>query len=297
MPSWSKPVMGAGFDHPHAISPELGDKPRWEVADILRLFGQSYAQTHSVSPFEQRVIDDLIACRTVQLGGHIDTCPQCGFERQAYNSCRNRHCPKCQGAASRRSLADRDAALLPVPYVVYSPGPLEDTLGEWEGEPVIDVVCGQTRDVLRRLHQHRAFADQVVAALRAGVERAAGDRHDLAPCLGCEARGDQRAGLGRGLAHQRSCGEPCDGRRLEQGADRQLDPPLTPDPRHQLGGEDRVSSELEEVVVDAQKEAAGRVGRQRLAAADDERRRVGDAADQRTRQFIGQRRCRRAPSG
>jgi hypothetical protein len=57
------------LDHPHAHSPEPGDKPRWEVADILRRFGQSYAQTHSVSPFEQRVMDDLIACRTAQLGG------------------------------------------------------------------------------------------------------------------------------------------------------------------------------------------------------------------------------------
>jgi hypothetical protein len=62
-------VVEAGLGHPHPISPDPSNKPRWEVADILRLFGQSYAQTHSVSPFEQRVMDDLIACRTAQLGG------------------------------------------------------------------------------------------------------------------------------------------------------------------------------------------------------------------------------------
>jgi hypothetical protein len=116
MPSWSKPVMGAVLDHPHAISPEPSDKPPWEVADILHRFGESYAQTHSVSPFEQRVIDDLIACRTARLGGHIDVCPQCGFERQAYNSCRNRHCPKCQTVTKAKWVEARRAELLRTAY-------------------------------------------------------------------------------------------------------------------------------------------------------------------------------------
>lgn len=89
---------------------------RLEVADILRRFGPSYAQTHSVSPFEQRLIDDLIACRTAQLGGHLDSCTQCGFERPAYNSCRNRHCPKCQTVTKMRWVEARRAELLPTPY-------------------------------------------------------------------------------------------------------------------------------------------------------------------------------------
>ena len=62
-----------------------------EVADILRHFGPSYVQTHSVSPFEQRLIEDLMTCRTARLGGHLEHCLACGFERHAYNSCRNRH--------------------------------------------------------------------------------------------------------------------------------------------------------------------------------------------------------------
>jgi Putative transposase/Transposase zinc-binding domain len=109
-------VVGVVLDHHHAISPEPSDKPRWEVADILRRFGESYAQTHSVSSFEQRVIDDLIACRTLELGGHIDVCPQCGFERQAYNSCRNRHCPKCQTVTKAKWVEARRAELLRTAY-------------------------------------------------------------------------------------------------------------------------------------------------------------------------------------
>jgi hypothetical protein len=89
---------------------------RLEIADILCRFGPSYAQTHSVSPFEQRIIDDLITCRTAPLGGHLECCVRCGFERQAYNSCRNRHCPKCQTVTKMRWLEARRAELLPTPY-------------------------------------------------------------------------------------------------------------------------------------------------------------------------------------
>lgn len=91
-------------------------RSRLELADILRRFGPSYGQTHSVSPFEQRIIDDLMACRTASLGGHTERCSQCGFERQAYNSCRNRHCPKCQTVTKIRWVEARRAELLPTPY-------------------------------------------------------------------------------------------------------------------------------------------------------------------------------------
>lgn len=109
-------MVGAGLGHDHLISSEPSDRPRWEVADILRLFGESYAQTHSVSPAQQRIIDDLIACRTARLGGHLDFCEQCGFERPAYNSCRNRHCPKCQTVTKTKWVEARRAELLPTAY-------------------------------------------------------------------------------------------------------------------------------------------------------------------------------------
>jgi ssDNA-binding Zn-finger/Zn-ribbon topoisomerase 1 len=90
--------------------------PRWEVADIVRLYGDSYRQLYPVSPGQQQVLEAIAACRTAQLGGHVEQCPQCGFERYAYHSCRNRHCPKCQSFTTAQWVADRQADLLPVPY-------------------------------------------------------------------------------------------------------------------------------------------------------------------------------------
>ena len=100
----------------HLDQPRAGTHSPLELADILRRFAPSYAQTHSVSPFEQRIIEDLIACRTACLGGHSERCSTCGFERQAYNSCRNRHCPKCQTVTKMRWIEARQAELLPTPY-------------------------------------------------------------------------------------------------------------------------------------------------------------------------------------
>ncbi len=63
-----------------------------------------------------KVMSAIETCRTAALGGHVERCEDCAHERIAYNSCRNRHCPKCQAAAARRWLEDREAELLPVPY-------------------------------------------------------------------------------------------------------------------------------------------------------------------------------------
>jgi Putative transposase/Transposase zinc-binding domain len=90
--------------------------PPWEVADIFRLYGATYRRTHPVPPAHQKVMHAIEACRTAQLGGHAEHCPTCGFERYAYNSCRNRHCPKCQTFTKVQWVADRKAELLPVPY-------------------------------------------------------------------------------------------------------------------------------------------------------------------------------------
>jgi hypothetical protein len=90
--------------------------PPWEVADIFRLYGETYRRAHPVPPAHQKVMRDLETCRTAQLGGHAEHCPTCGFERYAYNSCRNRHCPKCQTFTKVQWVEDRKAELLPVPY-------------------------------------------------------------------------------------------------------------------------------------------------------------------------------------
>jgi Putative transposase/Transposase zinc-binding domain len=106
-------------DHCCALPPPAGGEPkppRWEVADIIRLYGDTYRQSHPVSPAQQQVLEAIVACRTAQLGGHVEQCPQCGFERYAYHSCRNRHCPKCQSFTKAQWVAARQAELLPVPY-------------------------------------------------------------------------------------------------------------------------------------------------------------------------------------
>ncbi|KAA3447922.1 IS91 family transposase [Mesorhizobium sp. SARCC-RB16n] len=89
-----------------------------EVADIFRRHGEEYRQVHDghLGRVERRVMSAIELCRTAELGGHVEGCRSCGAIRVAYNSCRNRHCPKCQGQACRDWLAAREAELLPVPY-------------------------------------------------------------------------------------------------------------------------------------------------------------------------------------
>jgi hypothetical protein len=89
-----------------------------EVADIFRAAGPAYRATHAghLSLHQLKVMSAIEHCRTAALGGHVEACEDCGHRRIAYNSCRNRHCPKCQGAAARTWLAEREADLLPVGY-------------------------------------------------------------------------------------------------------------------------------------------------------------------------------------
>ena len=89
-----------------------------EVADIFRAAGPAYraSQAGHLSLVQLKVMTAIENCRTAALGGHIEACTDCGHWRIAYNSCRNRHCPKCQGAAARNWLAEREADLLPVGY-------------------------------------------------------------------------------------------------------------------------------------------------------------------------------------
>jgi hypothetical protein len=101
-------------------------RPRLEVADIFRRHGPAWRQANAghVSLGQLKVMSAIEGCRTAALGGHVARCEndKCGHTQIAYNSCRNRHCPKCQGAAARQWLAAREAELLPVSYfhVVFS---------------------------------------------------------------------------------------------------------------------------------------------------------------------------------
>ena len=88
----------------------------WEVADIFRLHGLRFRRTKRLSSAQRKVMRAIETCRTAALGGHKETCTECAEVRYAYNSCRNRHCPKCQSLTKAQWLSDRTSELLPVPY-------------------------------------------------------------------------------------------------------------------------------------------------------------------------------------
>ena len=108
-------------------------RPALEVADIFRNHGAAWREANRghVSLGQLKVMSAIERCRTAALGGHVARCENaaCGHTVIAFNSCRNRHCPKCQGSAAREWLAEREVELLPVPYfhVVYTlPAPIAD---------------------------------------------------------------------------------------------------------------------------------------------------------------------------
>ncbi len=92
------------------------NKQQVELADIFRLYADDYRRSHAVSYEQSKVIHHIQICRTAVLGGHVEQCDQCAFEQIAYNSCRDRHCPKCQTLTKEKWLNDRKAELLPCSY-------------------------------------------------------------------------------------------------------------------------------------------------------------------------------------
>ncbi len=95
-----------------------GARPLLEVADVMRSHGQAFLQKYGrhLTPTQKQALRDLARCRTAALGGHVQHCLDCGSKRIAYNSCRNRHCPKCQALSRARWLERESAYLLPVEY-------------------------------------------------------------------------------------------------------------------------------------------------------------------------------------
>ncbi len=87
-----------------------------DIADIFREYGEAYCQAHKQPGYILKAIEAILKCRTAELGGHINKCDYCGHQTVLYNSCRNRHCPKCQNMAKEKWLLDRKEDLLPVEY-------------------------------------------------------------------------------------------------------------------------------------------------------------------------------------
>jgi hypothetical protein len=120
-------------------------RPALEVADIFRDHGAAWrlANAGHVSLDQLKIMSAIERCRTAALGGHVARCEKCSHTLIAYNSCRNRHCPKCQGAAAKQWLAEREAELLPVPYfhVVFTlPGPIAD-IAYQNKATIYDLLC------------------------------------------------------------------------------------------------------------------------------------------------------------
>lgn len=95
---------------------EGAKRPAYELADVVRFFGEELGKSGALHAFQKKVLTDVARCRTAALGGHVDACDRCGTLSVSYNSCRNRHCPKCQSVQSEVWVLSREQDLLNVPY-------------------------------------------------------------------------------------------------------------------------------------------------------------------------------------
>src|SRR5208282_3654334 len=110
-------------EHAHPpVGVRAKDRPALEVADIVRAHGEAFVRTHVLLPEQHAVLRAIARCRTAELGGHADVCEACGHVEVAYNSCRDRHCPKCQSLAQARWIERRMQRVLPTQafHVVFT---------------------------------------------------------------------------------------------------------------------------------------------------------------------------------
>ena len=124
--------------------------PTLELADIFRQHGPAYRQTHSLPLHQHRLMQAIETCRTAVLGGSVEWCDQCQYTHIRYRSCRNRHCPKCQGAAREKWLEQRQGELLPIEYfhVVFTLPESIATIAFYNKEAVYDLLFRATAETL-----------------------------------------------------------------------------------------------------------------------------------------------------
>jgi hypothetical protein len=131
------------------------ERPKLEVADVFRRYGPAYRQKHaeSLSQAQRRAMSDIELCRTAALGGHLEQCESCGHQRPAYNSCANRHCPKCQSLARAQWLEDRQAELLDTQYfhVVFTVPQEIAAVAYQNKETVYSILFRATAETLRTI--------------------------------------------------------------------------------------------------------------------------------------------------
>ena len=131
------------------------ERPKLEVADVFRRYGEAYRQQHgaSLSMAQRRVMTAFEVCRTAVLGGHLERCDQCGYERNAFNRCRDRHCPKCQSLARAQWIEDRQSELLECPYfhVVFTVPEEIGAIAYQNQEVVSGMLFQATADTLKTI--------------------------------------------------------------------------------------------------------------------------------------------------
>jgi hypothetical protein len=131
------------------------DRPKLEVADVFRRYGQTYRDRHdaSMSSAQRRIMTAIEVCRTAALGGHLERCDQCGHERNCFNSCRDRHCPKCQSLARAQWIEDRQSELLEAPYfhVVFTVPEEIAAIAYQNKEVVYSILFCVTAETLRTI--------------------------------------------------------------------------------------------------------------------------------------------------
>jgi hypothetical protein len=134
-------------------------RPALEVADIVRLHGEAFVRAHALSPDQHAVLRAVARCRTAALGGHVDVCDACGHGAIAYNSCRNRHCPKCQALSQARWIHRRMERVLPTHafHVVFTiPSELHG-LALVNREAIFDILFAAAAESLLELGRDRRW--------------------------------------------------------------------------------------------------------------------------------------------
>ena len=145
--------MSQAHGESRACSGRRGHPSGRDIGALFRRHGDAFRRTHALGAMARRALRDISVCRTGAIGGHRDVCPNCGCEREVYNSCRNRHCPKCQALRQARWVAERRKRALPVRHfhVVFTlPAELRELVRAYEA-PLLDLLFASAAETLLQL--------------------------------------------------------------------------------------------------------------------------------------------------
>lgn len=173
-------------------------RPEHEVADVIRIFGQRFIQKHRPNSCQLRVLRALSACRTSALGGHIHRCDKCGFENISYNSCRNRHCPRCQCTRQAFWVEDRIRSAYPVKHyhIVFTLPEVLNEICMLESKWFYNLMFSSVWDVLSSFaYSHYASESGAICILHTWGQNLAlhPHLHCIVPSLGYTIKGKLRS--------------------------------------------------------------------------------------------------------